>query len=129
MPQKSLDAVNMDGSLGELVAGMIDAEVAIPQIDQAVVAAPAIGVDDGARVDPAADDALERGLRAIRDDLGIDVTLPLEDAEDDGLAVSAAPTPPLDPPRPEEKLSSTSTTPNRGRWASQASSLRSRKPR
>ena len=94
----------MNGSLGELVAGMIDADVAIAEIDQAVVTAPAIGVDDGARVDPAADDALERGLRAVRDDLGIDVALPLEDAEDDGLAVGTAPPPALDPARPEEAL-------------------------
>ena len=90
---KAFDAVDMDGAFGELVAGMVDAEVAIAEVDQAVVAAPTIGVDDGARVDPAADDALEGGLRAVRDDLGIDVALPLEDAEDDGLAVGAAPPP------------------------------------
>ena len=42
-----------------LVAGMIDTDVAIAEIDQAVVAAPAIGVDDGARVDPAADNTLD----------------------------------------------------------------------
>ena len=59
---------------------MVDADVAIAEVDPAVVAAPAIGVDDGARVGPAADDALEGGLRAVRDDLGIDVALPLEDA-------------------------------------------------
>ena len=41
---------------------VVDADVAIAEVDQAVVAAPAIGVDDGARVDPAADDALEGGL-------------------------------------------------------------------
>ena len=55
----------MGGAFGELVAGMVDADVAIAEVDQAVVAAPAIGVDDGARVDPAADDALEGGLRAV----------------------------------------------------------------
>ena len=63
---EALDAVDMDGALGELVPGMIDAEVAIAEIDQAVVATPAIGVDDGARVHPAADNTLERGLRAVR---------------------------------------------------------------
>ena len=59
----------MDGAFGELVTGMVDADVAIAEVDQAVVAAPAIGVDDGARVDPAADDALEGGLRAVREAL------------------------------------------------------------
>ena len=53
---EAIDAVDMDGAFGELVAGMVDADVAIAEVDQAVVAAPAIGVDDGARVDPAADD-------------------------------------------------------------------------
>ena len=75
---EAFDAVDMDGAFGELVAGMVDADVAIAEVDQAVVAAPPIGVDDGpaarrcrrrrscrrdgARVDPAADDALEGGL-------------------------------------------------------------------
>ena len=57
---EAFDAVDMNGAFGELVAGMVDADVAIAEVDQAVVAAPAIGVDDA---------------------------LPLEDAEDDGLAV------------------------------------------
>ena len=83
---------------------MIDAEVAIAEIDEAVVAAPAIGVDDGARVHPAADNLLQDGLRAVRDDLGIDVARPLEDAEDDGLAVAAAPPLALHSARPEEAL-------------------------
>ena len=86
-----LDAVDMDGAPHEFILGMVNAEMTVAEIDQAVVAAPPIGVDDSARVDPAADDALERGLRAVRDDLGIDVALPFEDAEDDGLAVGAAP--------------------------------------
>ena len=46
---EAFDAVDMDGAFGELVAGMVDADVAIAEVDQAVVAAPAIGVDDGAR--------------------------------------------------------------------------------
>ena len=57
-PPEAFDAIDVDGSLGKLVLTMIDADVAIPEIDQAVVAAPAIGVDDGAGVHPAADNAL-----------------------------------------------------------------------
>ena len=49
-PPEALDAVDVNGALGELVAGMIDAEVAVAEVDQAVVAAPAVGVDDGAGV-------------------------------------------------------------------------------
>ena len=55
---EAFDAVDMNGSFRKLVAGMIDADVAIAEIDEAVVAAPAIGVDDGARVHPAADNPL-----------------------------------------------------------------------
>ena len=101
---EALDAVDVDGAVGELVPGVFDAEVTVAEIDQPVVAAPAIGVDDGAGVHPAADDALQGRPRAVRDDLGVDLALALEDAEDDGLAVGAAPAPALDPARPEEAL-------------------------
>ena len=101
---EAFDAVDMNGSFRKLVAGMFDADVARAEIDEAVVAAPATGVDDGARVHPAADNPLQGGLRAVRDDLGIDVALPLKDAENDRLAVGAAPPPALHSARPEEAL-------------------------
>ena len=82
---EAFDAVDLDSSFAELIVGMIDAEVAIAEIDQTVVAAPAIGVDDGAEIHPAADDALEGWPRAARDDLGVDLALTLEDAEDDAV--------------------------------------------
>ncbi len=103
-PQKPSMPLIWTGPFANSSRAWIDADVAIPEVDQAMVAAPAIGVDDGAWVDPAADDALERRLRAVLDDLGIDAALPLEDAEDDRLAVGAAPTPALDSTRPEEAL-------------------------
>ena len=37
---EAFDAVDMDDAFGELVAGMVDADVAIAEVDQAVVAAP-----------------------------------------------------------------------------------------
>ena len=101
-PPEALDAVDVNGALGELVAGMIDAEVAVAEVDQAIVAALAVGVDDGARIHPAADDALQGWLRAVGNDLGIDLALALDDAEDDALAVGAASAPPLDPTGAEE---------------------------
>ena len=101
-PPEALDAVDVDGAICELVLGMIDAEVAVTEIDQAVVATPAIGVDDGTGVHPAADDALQGRPRAVRHDLGVDLALAFEDAEDDGLAVGAAPAFALDPACPEE---------------------------
>ena len=38
-------------------SSLVDPEVAVAEVDQAVVAAPTIGVDDGARVHPAAENA------------------------------------------------------------------------
>ena len=49
-PPEAVDTVDVDSSPGELVAGMIDAEMAIAEIDQPVVAALDIGVDDGAGI-------------------------------------------------------------------------------
>ena len=69
---EAFDAVDMNGSFRNLVVGMIDADVAIAEIDEAVVAAPAIGVDDGARVHPARriiHGCTRVRLRAVRDDL------------------------------------------------------------
>ena len=94
--------------------GMIDAEVAVAEVDQAVIAAPAegrilrIGVDDGAEVHPAADDALQGWLRTVGNDLSVDLALALEAADpkspslDDGLAIGTASAPALDPTRPEK---------------------------
>ena len=84
-PQKPSMPLIWTASFAELIVGMIDAEVAIAEIDQTVVAAPAIGVDDSAEIHPAAVDALEGWPRAVRDDLGVDLALTLEDAEDDAV--------------------------------------------
>ena len=44
------------------------------------------------------------GFEQSLDDLGVDLALTLEDAEDDRLAVSATPAPALDPARAKEAL-------------------------
>ena len=43
------EAVDVDGAPHEFILSMVNAEMAGAEIDQAVVAAPPIGVDDGAR--------------------------------------------------------------------------------
>ena len=58
-PPEAFDAVDVDSLFGELVVGMINTEVTMAEIDQPVIAAPAIGVDDGIGIHPAADDALQ----------------------------------------------------------------------
>lgn len=59
---EALDTVDVDRASGELVSGMIDTIVSVSQIDEAVIAAPAIGVDNGAGIDLPSDNALYRWL-------------------------------------------------------------------
>src|SRR5215471_20000737 len=87
---EAFDTVDMYRAVGELVVSVVDAQVAIAEIAQAVVATPAIGVDDGRDVDTPADNALQSGSGAVWHDLGVDLTGTLEDAEHDGLAVGSA---------------------------------------
>lgn len=69
---------------------MVNAEVlVIAEIDQAVVAAPAIGVEDGLGADLTANNGLERGLGGIRDDFGVDLISAFEQTKDDGFAARA----------------------------------------
>jgi len=78
-------------SPGELPVAMHDPEVLrVAHVDQAVVAAPAIRVDDGLQANAAADDGPKRLSRAIRDDFSVHAAAALKDAEDDRLAAGAA---------------------------------------
>ena len=59
---------------------MIDAQVlAIAHIDEAVVAAPTVRVDDAVELHATANDPLQCGFRAIRDCLGVDMTAAISD--------------------------------------------------
>ena len=116
---EALEAVEVDGTLGELVPRMINPEVAIAEVDQTVVTGPAIGVDDGARVDPAPDDA-ELGSP------GRSRTWPWCSKMPKTTVLPWVPRP-RRPLTRRAKPSSISTT--RGRWTSQASRMRSRRAR
>ena len=87
-----LNAIDVVGASSEFMVAVIDPKVLLQtEIDQAVIARPAIGVNDAVGIDLAADDGLQRGLASIRHDLGIDVIASFEQAKDDGFAASAAP--------------------------------------
>src|SRR5690606_18693727 len=87
---EALDAVDVAASAGELVLAVVDAEVfGVADVDQAVVAGPAVGVDDALEADAAADRLPQRLFLHVGDDLGVDAVAPLEHAEDDGLAPGA----------------------------------------
>ena len=61
-------------------------------VHEFIVTGPAIRAHDARRIDPATDHRSQRGLGAIRDDLGVNLALPLEDAKD-RLFERASPTP------------------------------------
>ena len=50
---EALDAVDVVGALGEPVVGVVDPKVlGIAHVDEAVIAAPAVGMDHALQVDP-----------------------------------------------------------------------------
>lgn len=102
---ESLDAVDVGLPLSELVPAVVDSQVlAIADIDQAVVAAPVVGVDHALGFHFASYNRLQRGFGAVRHDLGVDLAVALEDAEDDRLARSTASSLPLNVACTEERL-------------------------
>ena len=83
---KGLDAVDVVFSVGELILSMTDAKVfRVPDIDQAVVADPAIGVDDRVEADFAPDYLLQRTFLGIWNDLSPYMITTFQNAEDDGF--------------------------------------------
>ena len=78
-------------AVSKLVIAMIYTEMFCKtDIDQAVVAAPFVGVDDDVETDLPAYNGLQRAFLAVRDDLGIDPSVSFENAKDDGLATGPA---------------------------------------
>jgi len=87
---EGLDAVDVSTPLGEGFL-FVDANVLVEaDIDQAVIAGPAIGADDAGRIDSTSDNRSQRGLRAVLNDFCIDLAASFEDAED-RLLESASP--------------------------------------
>lgn len=83
---ETLDAVDVALAGGELVGTMIDSIMfRIADIHQAIIAAPAIGMNDCFRSDATTNNGLQRGLFAVRHDLGVNLAVALQEAEDDGL--------------------------------------------
>ncbi len=88
---EGLDTVDMPFTVGELILPMMHSEVLVKaDIDQPVITAPTVRVDHRAGFHMSANNGLQRGFGAIRHDLGIDLAVPLQQAEHDRLAVSAA---------------------------------------
>lgn len=80
---EALNAIDVDTVTGKLVLGVVHSEVlVVAHVDETVVAAPPVRVDDGVERHLPADDGTQRGSGTVGDNLGVDSTVPLEDAED-----------------------------------------------
>ncbi|QNT59477.1 hypothetical protein AABM17_861 [Neisseria musculi] len=74
---KQFDAVNVLRTPGELVCTMMYPEVLFTaHIDQAVIAAPAVSIDDNFNSNPPSNNLLQCSFRSIRHDFGIDFVVP-----------------------------------------------------
>ena len=87
---KAFYAIDMAALIGKLIVSVVDPEMLlVPDINQAVIATPSIGMDDAFDADSTSDNRLKRGAATIRHDLGINLALALENAKDNGFTARA----------------------------------------
>src|SRR5262245_20342442 len=88
---EALNAIDVDAAAAHKdTVAMFDAEMfPVAEVHQAVVADPAIGMNDAGQGDAAANNGPQCGLFRVRDDLSINAALALEDAKHDGFAPGA----------------------------------------
>ena len=103
---EALNAVDVDAAAPDKDAvAMFDAEVfAVAEVHQAVVADPAVRMNDAGEGDAAANNRPQSGLFRIGDDLGIHAPAAFENPEHDGLAASTATSFPPNPASTEVRL-------------------------
>ena len=89
---ETLDAIDMHAAAADKdTVAVLDAEMfAVPEVDQAVVANPAVGMNDAGQRDAPANNGPQSGLFGVGHDLRVDAALALEDAKDDRLAAGSA---------------------------------------
>ncbi len=104
-PPEPLNSVDMGGAGYELVLSMVHPKVfPIPDVDEAIIAPPTVGIDDALQGHLSANDALEGVLGTVGNDLGIDLPISLEKAKHDGLSERSPASFPFDPSGTEEGL-------------------------
>lgn len=90
---EGLDAIDVRFSVGEFVLTMIDSQVlGIADIDESMVATPAVRVNHTLQTHLAANHLLQRLFPGIRDNFREDPTVAFEDSEDDCFATCSATT-------------------------------------
>ena len=86
---EALDTVDVVRATGELILSMVDSVMLrVADINQSVIAPPAVRVDDCLRANATANNSLQSGFRAVRHDLCIDFAAPLQETEDGSLVVA-----------------------------------------
>ncbi len=86
-----LDAIDMLRAARKLFAAVNNSEVlGIANINESVIATPAVTMDNGFRRDPTANNGLQSCLFAVRDDLRIDLAITLQDTKNNRLATRSA---------------------------------------
>ena len=85
-----LDAIDMRLPGNEFISAMVHTIMSsIPQINQAIIGMESVTVDDAVQGYLSSYNGLEGLPGAIRDDLGVDFSLPLKDAKNRGLTSSS----------------------------------------
>ena len=79
---KALDSINMTFIMNKLILSMVDSKMLlVPEINESIVATPAIRMDNTLKVYTTPDNRLQCGSPAIRNDLSEDTSIALEDTE------------------------------------------------
>ena len=90
---EGLDAIDVGLTSYELALAVLDAKMLlVAEVHKAVVAAPAIAVDDTSDVHSASNDGLQTASLYIRNDLGVDLAVALEESEHNRLPARTPPT-------------------------------------
>ena len=99
---KAFYAIDMATLIGKLIVSVVAPEMLlVPDINQAVIATPSIGMDDAFDADSTSNNRLKRGAATSRHDLGINLALALENAKDNGFTARATTSESFDTARSE----------------------------
>ena len=97
---EAFDAVDMVGADGEFILTVLDSiMLLIAQIDDAVIGPKPVGMDGRKHIDFAFGNRIKRSARAVRNNLGINLSVAFVDAKNDGFAVSSTTTLAANSPR------------------------------
>jgi hypothetical protein len=104
----------------ELILAVTDPEMfSVTDINQAIISAPAIRVDDAVEGDRSSDNALQRGFAAVSNNLVVNTTIALEDAKNGSFAKRATSAFALDAPGAEIGFVHFDLAREKGDWLSQ----------